>query len=63
VITALTGALIVLLFTRTARQFYLLIKALRRPRRPSVTAVCAHSRPWSALHHDLVGATGVRGPP
>jgi hypothetical protein len=63
VITALVGAVIVLWLTRTARQVLLLIKALRRPYRARVTAMRPHARPWSACHHDLVGATGVRGPP
>jgi hypothetical protein len=63
VITALAGAVIILLLTRTARQVYLLIKALRRPHRISVTRVRAYSQPWSAFHHDIIGATGVRGPP
>lgn len=63
VITALLGAVIVLWLTRTARQVLLLIKALRRPYRARVTAARAHPRPWSAFHRDLIGATGVRGPP
>jgi hypothetical protein len=63
VITALAGAVIVLLLTRTARQIYLLVKARGRTRRPRVRSGRVHPRPWVARHRDLVGATGVRGPP
>jgi hypothetical protein len=63
VITALAGAVIVLLLTRTARKVYLSIKGQRRPNRTRVPAVRAYQRPWTALHPELVGATGVRGPP
>jgi hypothetical protein len=62
-ITALVGAVIILLLTRTVRQVYLSIKALRRPHRTAVTRVRADSQPWSPFHRDIVGATGVRGPP
>jgi hypothetical protein len=63
VITALAGAVIVLLLTRTARQIYLLVKVRGRSRHSRVRTARAHPRPWVALHRDLVGATGVRGPP
>jgi hypothetical protein len=63
VVTAVIAAVIILLLTRTARQVYLLIKALRRPHRTNVTGLRAYSQPWSAFRHDIIGATGVRGPP
>jgi hypothetical protein len=63
VITALAGAVIVLLLTRTARQIYLLIQARRRARRVSATAARRHPRAWIPSPGALVGAAGARGPP
>jgi hypothetical protein len=62
-ITALAGAGLVLVLTRTARRAYLLVTA----RNPRATAREAAPRPlfeerW-VLRRGLVGAFGVRGPP
>jgi hypothetical protein len=63
VVTALSGALIVLLLTRTVRRAYLLLTSLRRPLRPRSILTRARAGSWIALRRGLTGATGVRGPP
>lgn len=63
VLTALSGAVVVLLLTRTVRRVCLLLTSNRRARRTRSTLERAQTGSWIALRRGLVGATGVRGPP
>lgn len=63
VLTALAGALIVLLLTRTVRRAYLLLTSTRRSLRTRTTLARAQAGNWIALRRGLIGATGLRGPP
>jgi hypothetical protein len=63
VLTALSGALIVLLLTRTVRRAYRLLTSSRRSLRPRSTLTRPQAGSWLALRRGLISATGVRGPP
>jgi hypothetical protein len=62
VVTALAGAVVVLLLARTVRRVALLLRSRRRPLDRVTTFHHGHQTPI-ALRRELVGATGVRGPP
>jgi hypothetical protein len=63
VVTAVAGAVVILLLTCTVRRVALLMGSRRRPPRGVTTWHHAHLQTGIALRRELVGATGVRGPP